>query len=305
MATKINFNDKILGQANALPENKKLTFQNANEIKSVVNSHADDLNALDGTNIELIKNGGITVTQAITDNSNISLQTVTDNGNLTTNAIITPSVNGAALTSSGDGSKFLDNSGQYVAISSDVTSVNGQTDDVVVDGTNIELINGGGVTIDTAIVSLQDGKVGLGGDIGGTVTSPIINPNVITNAKLADIPTNRIKGRASSGNGDVEDLTVPQTKTMLSLDQVDNTSDLNKPISTATANALNTIDLDLTSFDSRITSAEGAIVTNVVDIGERIPKSINTTYTTSAITTVTQAEYDAITPNSETIYFII
>ena len=33
-ATNITFDDKILGQANALPENKKLTFTNANEISS-------------------------------------------------------------------------------------------------------------------------------------------------------------------------------------------------------------------------------------------------------------------------------
>jgi methyl-accepting chemotaxis protein len=42
-ATNITFDDKILGQANALPENKKLTFTNANEIKSVVNNNATEL----------------------------------------------------------------------------------------------------------------------------------------------------------------------------------------------------------------------------------------------------------------------
>ena len=42
-ATNITFDDKILGQANALPENKKLTFTNANEIKTVVNNNATEL----------------------------------------------------------------------------------------------------------------------------------------------------------------------------------------------------------------------------------------------------------------------
>ena len=47
--TNITFDDKILGQANALPENKKLTFTNANEIKSVVNNNATELNTTQGT----------------------------------------------------------------------------------------------------------------------------------------------------------------------------------------------------------------------------------------------------------------
>lgn len=317
--TNITFDDKVLGQANALPENKKLTFQNANEIKTVVNNNATELdtttslanstaatvNALDGTNIELIKGGGVTLTQAVSENSNLSLQSVTDNGNLTTNPIVTPSVNGAAITSSGSGNLYLNDSGSYDAVSSDVTSVNGQTGVVVLDGTNIELITGGGVVIDAAITSLESDKVELGGDIGGTITSPTINNNAITNAKLADIPTNRIKGRSTSGNGDVEDLTVPQTKLMLSLDQVDNTSDLNKPMSTAVADALNLIDLDLINLDANITANETAIINNTVAINERIPINVGTTYTTDALATVTQAEYDALTPNATTIYFIV
>ena len=157
------------------------------------------------------------------------------------------------------------------------------------DGTNIELIKGGGIYIDDAIIDLQGTKLDIGGDIGGTVTSPTINDEAITNAKLAHISTNRIKGRSSAGSGDVEDLTVPQTKTMLAIDQVDNTSDANKPISIATADALNTLDLDLDSLDNA-----------------KISKNVGATYTTNALTTVTQAEYDAIpTHDSNTIYFIV
>lgn len=243
--TKISFENKTLGQSNALPESKKLTYQNTNEIKSVVNNNADEidanatiLNALDGTNIELIKGGGVYVDDAI-----VGLQTDVNANSTTLNAL---------------------------------------------DGTNIEVIKGGGLYIDDAIVSLQDTKVDLGGDIGGTVTNPAINSGAISNAKLSNIPTNRIKGRASSGNGVVEDLTVPQTKSMLSIDNVDNTSDLNKPLSTATANALNLIDFDLTSLDNA-----------------KISKNVGTTYTTNALTTVTQSEYDGLTPDASTIYFII
>ena len=305
MATKITYTDKVKTIDLPNPATEKFRADDANEIKTVVNSHADELDNLDGTNIELIKGGGVTVTQAISDNSNLSLQSVTDNGNLTTNPIVTPSVNGAAITSAGAGNLYLNDSGSYDAVSSDVTSVNGQTGAVVLDGANIELITGGGVVIDTAITSLESDKVEIGGDIGGTITSPTINNNAITNAKLADIPTNRIKGRSTSGNGNVEDLTVPQTKSMLSLDQVDNTSDLNKPISTAVANALNIIDLDLTNLDANITANETAIINNTVAINERIPINVGTTYTTDALATLTQAEYDALTPNATTIYFIV
>ena len=71
---------------------------------------------LDGTEIELIESGGVSVTQAITDLSNTSLQDVTDNGNLTTNPIIAPSINGAAITASGSGgSLYLDDAGNYTA----------------------------------------------------------------------------------------------------------------------------------------------------------------------------------------------
>ena len=78
------------------------------------------------------------------------------------------------------------------------------------------------------------------------------------------------------------------TAASIGLGSVDNTSDLNKPISTAVASALNTLDLDLVSLDAA-----------------KISKNVGTTYTTGALASVTQAEYDALTPDSATIYFII
>ena len=79
------------------------------------------------------------------------------------------------------------------------------------------------------------------------------------------------------------------TAASIGLGSVDNTSDLNKPISTAVASALNTLDLDLTSLDAA-----------------KISKNVGTTYTTNSLTTVTQVEYDAIaTPDANTIYFIV
>ena len=296
MATQnISYTDKEQGQVNPNPVEQKFTFEDANEIKNVVNNNATELNSLDGTNIELIKGGGIYIDDAIVDLQNATLQEITDNGNITNNPIVTPSINGASITSSGDGNSYLANDGAYKAISGAVDSVNGETGVVVLDGSEIDWDSTNGVKIDVKLNAIDSqvltnslDKVELGGDIGGTVSVPIINNEAITNSKLANMPTNRIKGRASSGNGVVENLTVPQTKSMLSIDNVDNTSDLNKPISTATSAALNALDLDLTNLDNA-----------------KISKNVGTTYTTNALTTVTQSEYDALTPDSATIYFII
>ena len=47
------------------------------------------------------------------------------------------------------------------------------------------------------------------------------------------------------------------------------------------------------------------IGTNVTDIANRIEKNVGATYTTNAITTLTQVEYDALTPVATTLYFIV
>lgn len=71
------------------------------------------------------------------------------------------------------------------------------------------------------------------------ITAVKINNNSVLNSKLSDMPTLTLKGNDTGATADPKDLTVSETKTMLALDQVDNTSDLAKPISTATQTALN------------------------------------------------------------------
>lgn len=112
-------------------------------------------------------------------------------------------------------------------------------------------------TASGAVTVVGTGPAGAGG-AGGvtdgdkgdiTVTASgatwTIDPNAVTNAKLADVPTATIKGRATALTGDPEDLTPAQAKTVLALVKadvglanVDNTSDANKPVSTATQTAL-------------------------------------------------------------------
>jgi hypothetical protein len=62
--------------------------------------------------------------------------------------------------------------------------------------------------------------------------------NTVSNSKLAQMSANTIKGNNTGSNSNALDLTIAQTKTMLALDQVNNTTDANKPISTATQTAL-------------------------------------------------------------------
>ena len=71
-----------------------------------------------------------------------------------------------------------------------------------------------------------------------TVWTTEIEDEAVTFWKIESIATNRILGRNSSGNWDVEAITIPTFKSMVSIDNVDNTSDEDKPVSTATQTAL-------------------------------------------------------------------
>lgn len=99
----------------------------------------------------------------------------------------------------------------------------------------------------TAFVQAAIGSIAIGdGDKGDiTITAGVwaIDPGVVTNAKLANMGAATLKG--SVAGGVPADLTVTQVKSFLSytkadvgLGNVDNTSDANKPISSATQTAL-------------------------------------------------------------------
>jgi hypothetical protein len=123
-------------------------------------------------------------------------------------------------------------------------------------------------------------------------------------------------------------------KTAVGLSNVDNTSDANKPISTATQTALDgkqatitgaatTIDTeDLTASRALVSDGSGKVavsdvtstelgyldgVTSAVQtqLDAKIAKFDGTTYDVNALAAVSQAEYDALTPSATTLYFII
>lgn len=71
---------------------------------------------------------------------------------------------------------------------------------------------------------------------GGTVIT--IDNQAVTRNKLEHIQSGHFLGRHGAGTNDVQEVSPAQARTILSINNVDNTSDLNKPISTATQTAL-------------------------------------------------------------------
>jgi hypothetical protein len=180
------------------------------------------------------------------------------------------------------------------------TNIKTINDESILGSGNITISGGGGIsdgdkgditvsdsgatwTIDNGVVT--DAKIASGIDAAkiadgsvsnaeyqylGGVTSDI---QTQLNAKEATI-TAGTTGQYYRGDKSFQTL----DKTAVGLGNVDNTSDANKPISTATQTALD----------------------------GKIAKSTGTTYNVYTLSALTQAEYDAIvTPDADTLYFII
>lgn len=95
--------------------------------------------------------------------------------------------------------------------------------------------------LDTATYLVANQTITFSGDVSGSGSTSVtltIEADAVSNSKLANMPANTLKGNNTGGSADPVDLTVAQTKTMLALNNVDNTSDLNKPVSDATQTAL-------------------------------------------------------------------
>lgn len=80
----------------------------------------------------------------------------------------------------------------------------------------------------------HSGDVTSSGDGATTIAN-----DAVTNAKMANVATQTLKGRNTAATGDPEDLSVSTARTMLAINNCDNTSDANKPVSTAQQTALN------------------------------------------------------------------
>lgn len=137
-----------------------------------------------------------------------------------------------------------------------------------------------------AAASIPDGNKG---DItvSGNGATWTVNANTITNVKLAPVPTGTIKGRTAAGSGDPADLTFAQVKTALALNNVDNTSDANKPISTATQTALNA------KVDSTALGIAGGVATLDSD-GKLNASQVNAIAISDTFVVATQAAQTAL-----------
>ena len=99
--------------------------------------------------------------------------------------------------------------------------------------------------------TLAKGKVQLAGDLTGTAEAPLVANDAITadkikngsvtDAKIESVSGSKITGIVPITNGGTGATTPEGIKIGLGLSNVDNTSDLNKPISTATQAALDAI----------------------------------------------------------------
>jgi|GWRWMinimDraft_5_1066013.scaffolds.fasta_scaffold01192_2 hypothetical protein len=150
------------------------------------------------------------------------------------------------------------------------------------------------------------GIVKLAGDLDGTAALPTIAANAVTNAKLATIATKTFKGRTSSGTGNVEDLSVSTVRTDLSINNVDNTSDINKPVSTATQTAINTATTLGSNANGQLSLASGNVNFDYSDLsgGDGIVTNFHVKHDSTDFVDLSNNEYvgfDIISKHSLTL----
>jgi hypothetical protein len=197
--------------------------------------------------------------------------------------------------------------------------------DTLVSGTNIKTVNS------TSL--LGSGNIEISSSVAwGGITGTLSTQTDLQSALDAKEPTISAGTTGQYYRGDKSFQTLD--KAAVGLSNVDNTSDANKPISTATQTALDgkqatitgaatTIDTeDLTASRALVSDGSGKVAVSDVTTTElgyldgvtsavqtqldaKIAKFDGTTYDVNALAAVSQAEYDALTPSATTLYFII
>jgi trimeric autotransporter adhesin len=175
-ATNITFDDKILGQANALPENKKLTFANANEIKTVVNNNATELTSTQA-NVATNTSGIATnvadiatnVADIATNTNNIAANTTniaTNVTNIATNTSgIATNVSNISTNTTDIATNTSDIATNVSNISTNTTNISTNTSGIATNTTNITTnttniaTNATNIATNTSDINALDGRV--------------------------------------------------------------------------------------------------------------------------------------------------
>jgi len=171
-ATNITFDDKILGQANALPENKKLTFTNANEIKTVVNNNAAELTS--------------TQTDVATNTSGIATN-VTDIATNVTN--IATNTSGVAANLASIGTNTTNIATNTSGIATNVTNISTNTTNIATNVADIATNTSGIATNTTDIATNTSGIATNVSNISTNTTDIATNTSGIA-TNLSNISTN-------------------------------------------------------------------------------------------------------------------
>lgn len=160
-----------------------------------------------------------------------------------TAADIVTAINGSANT--------IDDDNLSTNVNNAITNTHSHTNKTVLDNTTESFLTAhksklDNITVTQAVdldtmesnVATNNAKVSNAthtGDVTGSTALTIAN-NVVTNAKLAQMPTMTIKGNNTAGTANAVDLTAAQAKTLLSLNNVTNDAQVKKSASSTNGN---------------------------------------------------------------------
>jgi hypothetical protein len=130
-------------------------------------------------------------------------------------------------------------------------------------------------SLSTVSLDIADGAVTESKIANGAVTTNKLANNTVDLTKVQQIATLTVLGNDTGGTANVKAMTVSETKTMLALNNVDNTTDLNKPISSNTQTALDAkVAGPASAVANRVATFDGTTGKLIKDSGFTIETSV-------------------------------